>query len=217
MIKLMEEYILITDSGKNITRRSNYIMNIFYKKYIDNIINGIIFSQRYRFWQYAELDDLIQEGRIAIINSIHKQQWKREKGSIFNFFSTVVARNLMNFTTKQNKNIYSIVNMDIAEMFNLYYNQNYDKNFLIDDLQRLLLVYFKGKKKFEELTELLIQYYKINLGKKFIKKHFIDFAKMYNYSPAIINTFFDLIKRLSSKKEIKELLFQKYPEIVDVE
>lgn len=213
----MQEYIEITEGGNIISRRSDYLMNIFFKKYIDNIINGIIFSKRYNFWQYAELDDLIQEARIAIINSIHKQQWKREKGSIFNFFSTVVARNLMNFTTKHNKNYSIIINIDITEMFNLYYNQNYDKNFIIDDLHKILLEYFSGKKKFEELTNLLIEYYKMNLGKKFIKKHFIDFAKMYNYSPAIINTFFDLIKRLSNKKEIKELLLQKYNEIIDVE
>jgi len=213
----MQEYIEITEGGNIISRRSDYLMNIFFKKYIDNIINGIIFSKRYSFWQYAELDDLIQEARIAIINSIHKQQWKREKGSIFNFFSTVVARNLMNFTTKHNKNYSTIINIDITEMFNLYYNQNYDKNFIIDDLHKILLEYFSGKKKFEELTNLLIEYYKMNLGKKFIKKHFIDFAKMYNYSPAIINTFFDLIKRLSNKKEIKELLLQKYNEILDVE
>jgi len=217
MIKIMQEYIEITEGGNIISRRSDYLMNIFFKKYIDNIINGIIFSKRYSFWQYAELDDLIQEARIAIINSIHKQQWKREKGSIFNFFSTVVARNLMNFTTKHNKNYSTIINIDITEMFNLYYNQNYDKNFIIDDLHKILLEYFSGKKKFEELTNLLIEYYKMNLGKKFIKKHFIDFAKMYNYSPAIINTFFDLIKRLSNKKEIKELLLQKYNEILDVE
>lgn len=213
----MQEYIEITEGGNIISRRSDYLMNIFFKKYIDNIINGIIFSKRYNFWQYAELDDLIQEARIAIINSIHKQQWKREKGSIFNFFSTVVARNLMNFTTKHNKNYSIIINIDITEMFNLYYNQNYDKNFIIDDLHKILLEYFSGKKKFEELTNLLIEYYKMNLGKKFIKKHFINFAKMYNYSPAIINTFFDLIKRLSNKKEIKELLLQKYNEIIDVE
>lgn len=213
----MQEYIEITEGGNIISRRSDYLMNIFFKKYIDNIINGIIFSKRYNFWQYAELDDLIQEARIAIINSIHKQQWKREKGSIFNFFSTVVARNLMNFTTKHNKNYSIIINIDITEMFNLHYNQNYDKNFIIDDLHKILLEYFSGKKKFEELTNLLIEYYKMNLGKKFIKKHFIDFAKMYNYSPAIINTFFDLIKRLSNKKEIKELLLQKYNEIIDVE
>lgn len=213
----MQEYIEITEGGNIISRRSDYLMNIFFKKYIDNIINGIIFSKRYSFWQYAELDDLIQEARIAIINSIHKQQWKREKGSIFNFFSTVIARNLMNFTTKHNKNYSTIINIDITEMFNLYYNQNYDKNFIIDDLHKILLEYFSGKKKFEELTNLLIEYYKMNLGKKFIKKHFIDFAKMYNYSPAIINTFFDLIKRLSNKKEIKELLLQKYNEILDVE
>lgn len=217
MIKIMQEYIEITEGGNIISRRSDYLMNIFFKKYIDNIINGIIFSKRYNFWQYAELDDLIQEARIAIINSIHKQQWKREKGSIFNFFSTVVARNLMNFTTKHNKNYSIIINIDITEMFNLYYNQNYDKNFIIDDLHKILLEYFSGKKKFEELTNLLIEYYKMNLGKKFIKKHFINFAKMYNYSPAIINTFFDLIKRLSNKKEIKELLLQKYNEIIDVE
>lgn len=217
MIKIMQEYIEITEGGNIISRRSDYLMNIFFKKYIDNIINGIIFSKRYNFWQYAELDDLIQEARIAIINSIHKQQWKREKGSIFNFFSTVVARNLMNFTTKHNKNYSIIINIDITEMFNLHYNQNYDKNFIIDDLHKILLEYFSGKKKFEELTNLLIEYYKMNLGKKFIKKHFINFAKMYNYSPAIINTFFDLIKRLSNKKEIKELLLQKYNEIIDVE
>lgn len=185
-------------------------MKNLFVNYIDKIIMGIIFARVYSFWRYAEMDDLIQEGRMALITSIHKQQWDPKKGSIFNFFSTVVSKNLMNFTTKQNRNMRYKSNTDISKLYNnnnLIYKQDMDKSMILNDVMGMLLRFFEGKKKFEDLTILLMQYFNINSGKRFIKKHFIQYARGHNYSPAMVNTFFNYLKRFGRKKHVQELLY----------
>ena len=79
---------------------------------------------------------------------------------------------------------------------------------MVDDIFQELEKHFEGKKKFIKLTKLLEQYYFENFGKKFIKKHFIEYAKAYNLSPAITNTFFLYVKNLvhSKNKEVRLLL-----------
>ena len=74
------------------------------------------------------------------------------------------------------------------------------------EIFKALKLFFRGKKKFEKLTELLEHYYNTNMGQRFIKKKFIAFTKMYNFSPAITNTFFAYCQRaLVQSKEIQEL------------
>lgn len=210
MIALMEEYQNISDCGKNRSIKSDLIMNKFFKEYADLIIMGVIFAPTYRFWRFAEIDDLLQEARMALIASIHKKQWDPERGSIFNFFTTVIARNLMNYTSKHNRFPESDVDIDI--LFNnddVQFTQDYDKIFLIHDVFKHLRDFFSGKPKFVRLTELLEHYYYDNMGKRFIKKRFIEFAKAYNFSPAITNTFFSHCKkcRTIGYNEIQQLLY----------
>jgi len=184
-------------------------MTVLFAQYFDKLIYGMIYNQKYRFWRFGDIDELFQEGRLAIISSIHKKQFNPDRGSIFNFFSTVVAKNLMNYTKKQNKYLYRNIGIDINDVFNnqnVKYYQNFNDNLMVDDAFEALKKFFEGKKKFEELTDLLYHYYQIHSGKDFVKKKFIAFAKAHNYSPASVNNFFSYAKKLSLKKEIKVLL-----------
>lgn len=205
--KLIFEYIDIMQTSTSNTQRSDAIMHELFIKYFDKLIHGIIFNGRYRFWRFADVDDLAQEGRLAIITSIHKQQWKQERGSIFNFFSTVVAKNLINYTRKQSKATNNCANID--EIYNnkhVQYTQNYNKDILISETFNTLRAMFAGKNRFYKMIDLLEHYYEVNKGKKFVKKHFIEFAKAYNFSPASVNNLFAYLKRLRLKKEIKAIL-----------
>lgn len=209
MINLMLEYLEESNNGEKINHKTNLIMKNFFENYADFLIMGVIHMPKYKFWNYAEVDDLLQEGRISLIQSIHKQQWDPNRGSIFNFFTTVIIRSLINYTRKFNKKQESDADIDIIyNNEHIKYYQDYESQFLINDIFREIKKHFKGKNKFVKLTELLEHYYYNNFGKKFIKKHFIEFAKAYNFSPAITNTFFGYIKNLihSKDKEIQILL-----------
>ncbi len=206
---LIELYLEISNNGEIINAQTERIMNELFTKYFDKIIYGIIFNQNYRFWRFAELEDLIQEARTAIITSIHKRQYNNQRGSVFNFFSTVVSKNLINFTKKQNRHNFNDVTVDINDIFNnecVQYNQNFNNFLVLEEAFDALREFFKGKTKFVQLTDLLYHYYDINSGKKFVKKKFIAFAKAHNFSPASVNNFFSYTKRLKLKKEIKHLL-----------
>jgi len=195
MIELMKEYQQHSNFGELKNEASDMAMNRFFK-YADKIIKGIIYA--YKFTRFAELDDLIQEARAAVMLSINKNQYDITKGSIFNFISVVTERNLKNFTTKQTRYSHKKSDVDIDVFFNnnsLTYYQNFDKNFIIDDLLQILLDYFAGKPRLEQLTYLLIEYFKTHRSSRFVKKHFINYARAYNYSSALVNTFFDMISR----------------------
>ena len=208
MIELMLEYIDKSDAGRITSVKLERLMNELFSKYFDPLILGIIHMPKYTFWSREEIEDLMQEGRIAVIQSIHKQQWDPQRGTIFNFFTTVIIRSLINHTRKKNKSSNEIDIDVIYNNFNIQYNQDFNRHFLMEDIFQELKNYFHGKKKFLKLTKLLEQYYYDNLGKKFIKKHFIEYAKAYNLSPAITNTFFSYMKNMmhSKNKETQLLL-----------
>jgi len=192
----LEEYLRYKDSSEyHEIKLADKALSTFFLK-VDLIIKGIIYSPTYNFWQYTEIDDLIQEARLAVLISIQKNQFDKSKGSIFNFFSTVVSQNLMNFTKKiTNKNKKKTF-VDISEMHNIAYLQNFNKEFLLKDAFKILRDFFKGKQRFVELTDLLEKYYTINAGSNFIKKNFVSYANAYGYSAASVNMFFNMIKRL---------------------
>lgn len=206
---MLNEYLELSKGGTETSPATEKIMTVLFRDYFDKLIYGMIYNQKYRFWRFGDLEELFQEGRLAILSSIHKRQFNPERGSVFNFFSTVVAKNLMNYTKKQNKYLYRNIGIDINDVFNnknVQYVQNYNDILMVDDAFVALRKFFEGKKKFEELTELLYHYYQIHSGKDFVKKKFIAFAKAHNYSPASVNNFFSYAKKLSMKKEIKILL-----------
>lgn len=207
--ELINEYITLSNGGEIANKQTEHIMSVLFIDYFDKMINGVIFNQQYRFWRYAEIDDLIQEARTSIITSIHKKQFNRSRGNVFNFFSTVVSKNLMNYTKKQNRYLFNNVSSDINEIFNnenVQYTQNYTDFLIIEEAFRAMRKFFDGKDKFVALVNLLQHYYELNTGKKFVKKKFIAFAKAHNFSPASVNIFFAYSKKMKFKKEIKILL-----------
>jgi hypothetical protein len=205
--KLLKEYIELKNSCNLPNIRSERIMNILFTQYFDKLIHGIIYSGKYRFWRYADVDDLTQEARMAILNSINKEQYDATRGSVFNFFSAVVSKNLINYTRKQSKVNLQNVNIDaIYNNKNIQYTQNYDKNIIMSEVFNVLKACFHGKKRFYQMIELLEHYYELTKGEKFVKKQFIEFAKAYNFSPASVNNLFSYLKRLKLKKEIKDIM-----------
>ncbi len=207
--QLLTEYLEESQFGTRQTPRTERLMTILFTEYFDKIINGIIFNQQYRFWRFSEMDDLCQEARAAIMASIHKQQFDPARGNIFNFFSTVVSKNLMNYTKKQNRYLFNNIGIDINDVFNnenVQYYQNYNDFIILEDTFKAMRHFFSGKDKFVQLTNLLEHYYILNTGKKFVKKKFISFAKAHNFSPASVNNFFSYCKKMKLKKEVRYLL-----------
>jgi len=174
------------------------LMSEFYK-YCDKIILGVINSKRYAYYRFAEVDDLMNEARMKIFESIQKRQWKEEKGNIFNFFTTVAARNLLSYTLNISKKKARNTNLDISKIPNdprFIYSQDFDKGFNIDFVFSEMDEFFSNKKKFQKLLEVFKMYYQINMGEKFIKKNFIDFAKTYTFSRSFVNTFFNHCRKI---------------------
>lgn len=174
------------------------LMTEFYK-YCDKIILGVINSKRYAYYRFAEVDDLMNEARMKIFESIQKRQWKEEKGNIFNFFTTVAARNLLSYTLNISKKKARNTSLDISKIPNdprFIYSQDFDKGFNIDFVFSEMDEFFSNKKKFQKLLEVFKMYYQINMGEKFIKKNFIDFAKTYTFSRSFVNTFFNHCRKI---------------------
>lgn len=209
MAELIKEYLEISCNGKKTTRDTEVLMNKLFSQYFDKLIHGVIRNNNYKFWLYAEIDDLFQEGRIAVLSSIHKNQWDPQRGTIFNFFSTVISKNLINFTRKQSKHTFENCDSDIGDIFNdsgISYTQDFTTSMIVDEAFKVLKIFFKGKVKFEQLTDLLKHYHDVNMGKRFVKKKFITFAKAHGFAPASVNNYFAYIKRMKLKKDIRQLL-----------
>ena len=208
MMFLLQQIEYETQSSTINYKKIDHLTSKFFK-HADKIITAIIFV--YKFTNYAEFDDLMQEARIALLTAINKNQFDQTKGSLFNFVSMVTSRNLINFTKKNTRYLKKNFPVDLDTIFNnnsLTYVQDFEKELMLDDLLKILLFYFEGKEKFEELSYLLIEFYRTHRSTKFIKKHFVAFAKAYNYSPSIINTFLSMIKRSVYTYEVKEFLRQ---------
>lgn len=213
------------------THKSQRLMDEFFVNFADKIIKGIIYTPKYSFYKYGELEDLMNEGRIAIFNSITRCQWREwipakdketkvlilnEDGSqkmikgtnLFSFLSIVVSKNLLSYTLKINKDHKFKANQEIEKLIdneNLTYNQDFDRAFIANEFFDQLYNFFHDKENFLELTSLLQHFFYQEMRDKFIKKDFIEFAKSYSFSPSLTNTFFAHIKRI---KGVKELLGQ---------
>ena len=209
MVELINEYMLETNCGEFINRKSNFIMKKLFTNYMDKIIMGIIYTPKYKFNTYAEVEELFQQAREAIISSIHKNQFNISKGGPFNFFSTVVSKNLMNYTCKLNKYMGKKSHTDISKLYNnesITYYHDMEQEILFTNIIDMLLKFFEDKESFRELTILLTNYHNVNAGNRFIKKHFIQYAKGHGFSPSFVNTFFLYCKRLGRRNDMKDLL-----------
>jgi len=202
MVEIIEEFLKETNNGENPTRKGDILMNELFSKYVDKIINGIIYQ--YSYYQYAEVDDLFNEARMHIYKAILKNTWDPKKGaSIFSFFSTVVSNNLLTYTLKQSKNKKHLSDKDldfIYENENFAFNEDFENENAFKDVFNIIKKNFKNKPKFIDITDLLELYCTQNTHKKFVKRDFIAFSKGYTYSPSLINTYFSFIKNVNEAK-----------------
>lgn len=203
MVDLIEEFYVESKDGTIQTRRSNQIMDILFTKYVNKIINGTI--RTYGFQKFhPDIDELENEAREHVYKAILKKSWNPEKGAnIFSFFTTVIARNLKNFTKKLNKKSRHLIFMDyetlssVSDEGNLLYLPDHDYDMVFDYVFKETLRYFEdsGKARFIRLANLFKDFFYTHTGEKFRKKDFIDYAKSDGFSPSTCNLFFETIKK----------------------
>lgn len=192
------------EEAKKYERKKNLIFNEIYK-HINKLILGVINSGQYAFYRFGEVEDLQSYAAMKVFESIEARQWNSEKGSVFNFFTAVVARNLYSYTTSMSKKKMKYADIDLTKIpheEHFVYTHDYDKDFVIEYIFSEMDNFFADKKKFQDLLEVFKVYYKINSGKKFIKKKFIDFAKTYCFSRSFVNTFFNHCKKIKTISQI---------------
>lgn len=229
MIEMINDYMVLTEDGKVTgNHKAQMLMHSLFTDYADKIIKGTIYAPRYRYHRFDNVEDLMNEGRMCIYESILKKQWKElipvknEKGEVqyeddgttaklkkgtnlFNFFTTVVANNLLSSTLKWNKDKDHRADQEIETLYdneNMQYTHDFNQVFVVKEFFDELRRYFSGKEKFIDLSNLLEQYFHVNTGKKFIKKDFIEYAKIKCHSPSLINSFFSYIKRIKNINDI---------------
>lgn len=205
MEQIIAEWLVESDYGKSPTPKSERLMSKLYRNYLDKIINGVIFSPKFKLYTFGDPDDLFQIGRFEVYKSIVKQQWKPERGTIFNFVTTVVKKNLTWYTLGQNKKNSRISDLEFEKIINsdnFSYVDHYENFFLMGYVFDEIKVFFVGKSKMEKLADVFIDYWKINSGKKFVKKNFIEYAGTYTFSPSLCHSFFSNLKKISSIRKI---------------
>lgn len=214
MQEKINRFYEIIDSGIEKNHETDKIMSELYKDF-DKLIIGIIRTPMYKFYQYGiEDDELIAEARFQIYLSIMKKQWDPTRGaSLFSFYSTVVARNLRNFTKTFNKKKNRNISTPIEEILNeelLFWNADFQEdfvnNYIFDEIEN----YFKHneKEKFLKLAQTFRNYFLENKHVKFKKKDFIAFANSFGYSQSFCNTFFDNIKKIKNLRNMWSDLFE---------
>lgn len=219
MIKLVEEFMIESKDGTEMSNKANIIMNKLFV-YFDKIIKGIIYSPQYRYYNFAEFEDLMSEGRIAIYKSLLKRQWKefltvtdkegnesQVKGaSFFSFCSVVVSKNLYSYTKKLNrhKDFKADQELDTELMDKMdFYQDTIESELNIQDVFKELKNHFSGKQNYVDLTDMLELYFNNNIGKKkFFKKHFIEFCKSKCYSPSLVNSYLGYLKNIKTAKDL---------------
>jgi hypothetical protein len=214
MIRLINEFYEESEDGIYKTVKSDLIMNKLFKNYVDKIILGIIRSPMYKYYQYAEEDELVCEAQFHIYQSILKKQWDPEKGaSIFSFFSTVVARNLKTYTqnlNKKTKRNSGVLLEDLQKEETLFWFEDFDRGFInayiFDEIEK----YFhdNGKHKLLKLSKIFRDYFLHNSHQKFKKKLFVAYAASYGFSQSFCNTFFEALKKIKNLRNVWEELYK---------
>ena len=205
MEEMIFSFLEESSDGKVMTRKAERVMSKFYSKYVDKIINGVIFSPKFKLYTFGDPEDLFQVGRIEVYKSIIKKQWVPERGSIFNFITTVVKKNLTWHTINQSKKNNRISDFEFEKIINsddFSYEEHNDNFFVMQYIFDEIEMFFIGKSKMEKLSKVFIEYWKINMGKKFIKKNFIEYASTYTFSPSLCHAFFANLKKIQNVKKV---------------
>ena len=206
MYNLMNSYLQLSKNGTVTNKHADILAHRLFSQYVDKMIMGMINSRKYVFWLYPDPDELFQEARIAVLSSIHKHQWDPLKGSLFNFFTTVIIRNLKNYTTRSNKKRRDTADITAFQHAGWLTTEiPIDVDYIFEELVKLLDEYFSKNHKFRDLLRVLIDYFFIFRGERFTKREFCIYAVDKGYRAAFVNKFFTLIKyALCNNKVIKE-------------
>lgn len=208
MQEKIDKFYELLDSGIEKNHETDRIMSDLYKEF-DKLILGVIRAPMYKFFQYGvEEDELIAEARYQIYLSIIKKQWDPARGaSLFSFYSTVVARNLRNYTKTFNRKKNRNMSTPIEEMYNedvLHWNADFEHEFIrqyiFDEIENYFLE--NEKSNFSKLAQIFREYFTNNKHIKFKKKNFIAYANSFGFSQSFCNTFFDNLKKIKNLKNV---------------
>lgn len=209
MREIIEEYLELSKDGTEKNRKSERLLNELYVSYIDKIIDGII--KKYSFHRMGDYDEIMNIGRYHIWLSICKRQYNPDGASMFTFYSTVAARNIMNFTLNQNRkkkrtNTFKDINeMDENGSVYLASNFDFDKDIVIEEIYAKVLEYFKDEDpRLYRLAEIFVEYMSMKKGEKLIKIRFIEYAQTQPeaFSPSYVNKFFSMLKNIKAVKNL---------------
>jgi hypothetical protein len=159
---------------------------------IEKIVKAII--QVYRYYIFEPYDDCLQHGLMNCYTNYIK--YTPEKGTVFNFFSIISKRSLLNYTSRRQKHRN---HSDIADQMDLYSKEIPDLDFFLDEMKTNLIEIInknylgKQREKFIKITIILHDYmYKT---KKFISKtDFYSWCRSYGLRGIDIREFIKEMK-----------------------
>lgn len=209
ILNLIEEFQKESQFGKIKTNKSDRIFNKLITDYLDRLIMGVIYSPLWRYYVFAEIEDLQNEARMHLYKSIIDGKFDKNRGtSLFAFLTAVISNNLRTYTTVKNKHMNKESGAELENVVFMPSMQH--KDIIYEDIEDIvekeivpeLEKFFEKDDKFLKLTKLLKNFFKIN-KKKFFKKEFIEYSKaITGYSPSLINTFLSNLKKIKSIKNI---------------
>lgn len=195
----------INEKGKRVCTSREKASKEVEKEIMANLLliaNAII--NKYRYWRFESADDLQAEALKAMW--YYLPNYVPGKGSVFDLFSIICKRHLLNFTLKGYKHR---ITGDIDTCFDVANPNEINYNLLFDNLEKCFLdiinKHFVGKKrkKYIELTAILMEYLVKN-NKVVGKNDLLAAFKEYSYKSTEYKKFIDDIS--SYKEELYEIV-----------
>lgn len=171
----------INEKGKRVCVDRSAVSRKVEKEIMSNlflIANAII--NKYRFWRFDTVEELQAEALRAMW--VYLPNFIPGKGTVFNLFSLICKKDLLNFTLKGYKDR---ITADIDTCYDISYNKEFDYNSFFDNLEGSLFDIINKnflrdkRKKYIELASILLNYIKENqkiVGKNDLLSEFKSFG-----------------------------------------
>lgn len=195
----------INEKGKKVCISREKVSKEVEKEIMANlylIANAII--NKYRYWRFEPLEDLQAEAMKAMW--YYLPNFKPGKGSVFDLFSIICKRHLLNFTLKNYKHR---ITGDIEVCYDVSSQPSTNYPIMFDTLEKIFLEiinkHYIGKKRksYIELTSILMEYIVKN-GKIVGKNDLLSSFKEYGYKSAEYKRFIEDLMRY--KNEFYDLI-----------
>lgn len=213
ILNLIEEFQQETNFGEKKTYKSDKIFSQLLNNYLEKLILGVIYSPKWRYYTYGEIEDLQEVGRMHLYKCIIEGKFDKTRGtSLFAFLTAVISNNLRTYTTLKNKWNHKLSDAELENVTFMssmqYEDMNVAENDSMENLEKEIFkeieIFFKNDDKFLKLANNLKTYIQTRKGKKFLKKEFIEYVKaVTGYSPSLINSFLANLKKI---KKIKTMI-----------